>query len=338
MVPWPDPRDEVLIHDVARDPAAGRRIGNRAMPRRDALLDVGFALLGHAAECPGDAQRMLVVHRNAPLEVIAGEQRIRPQADAAHRPHRIRLAHALADAPVDEAVIELLELQLQMPRRVRPQPIVQPDAPIHVHPLEVQRIDRILLALKPVAGNVREDDLHEAVLPREGLPVGDQRSRLGSQVGPNQAGPGLNRIGLDPDLVLEASLGRGNVLVRLLDAAAVLVEQPAMVVAAQPALFDEAVGCVGAAMRALAVDQPEGAAQILVESQILAQQADRLDGLVFELGHRGYRHPIAAQQFAHRGAGADLREKLVLRAVEHFVDRPPQKFIVSYNCSCLFGT
>ena len=63
---------------------------------------------------------------------------------------------------VDEAVIELLERQLQMPRRVRPRLVVQPDAPIHVHPLEVQRIDRILLALKPVAGNVREDDLRRS--------------------------------------------------------------------------------------------------------------------------------------------------------------------------------
>src|SRR5580658_5343017 len=119
-----------------------------------------------------------------------------------------------------------------MPRRVRREFILQPDAPIHVHPLKVQRIDRILLALKPVAGNVREYDLDEAVLPREGLPVGNQRSGFGPQVGPNQPGPRLHRIRLDADLVLETSFWHGNVLVRLLDASAVLLKEPAMIVAA----------------------------------------------------------------------------------------------------------
>src|SRR6202162_3449783 len=139
----------------------------------------------------------------------------------------------------------------------------------------MQRIDRILLALKPIAGAIREYDLHKTVLPREGLPVGNQRSGFRSQVGPNQAGSGLNRIGLDPNLVLEASVGHGNVLVRLLDASAVLLTEPAMIVATQPALFDKSIGSVGAAVWAVAVYKPERAAQILIKRQIFAQQTYR---------------------------------------------------------------
>ena len=44
-----DPRDEVLVHDVGRDPAAGQRVLDRPVPRRDTLLHVRLALLRHAA-------------------------------------------------------------------------------------------------------------------------------------------------------------------------------------------------------------------------------------------------------------------------------------------------
>ena len=45
----PHPCNEVLIHHVARYQTAGGRIDHRAMPRRDALLHVEFALLRHPA-------------------------------------------------------------------------------------------------------------------------------------------------------------------------------------------------------------------------------------------------------------------------------------------------
>ena len=90
-------------------------------------------------------------------------------------------------------------------------------------------------------------------------------------------------------------------------------------------------------MWAVAVHQPERAAQILIKGQIFAQQTYRLDGLVFKLAHRGYRHPVTAQQAAHRGARANRSEKLILRTVEHFVEGPPQKYIVRYNCAAGTG-
>ena len=56
---------------------------------------------------------------------------------------------------------------------------------------------------------------------------------------------------------------------------AALVHQPAVIVAADAGLLDEAVGEVGAPVRAMAVEQPVTAAEILVEHEVLAQQADR---------------------------------------------------------------
>src|SRR6185437_5843142 len=84
-----DPGDEILIHHVRRDPASGARVLDRALPGRDAVLDIRFALLRHAHERPGDAERILVVDRDAPLEILAGIKRVRPQADAADGPERV---------------------------------------------------------------------------------------------------------------------------------------------------------------------------------------------------------------------------------------------------------
>ena len=43
-----------------------------------------------------------------------------------------------------------------------------------------------------------------------------------------------------------------------------------MVIAAETAFLDEAVGKIGAAVTALTVDQAKGAAEILVEHQVFA--------------------------------------------------------------------
>src|SRR5690606_29977251 len=81
-----DPRDEVLVHDVAGDPATGRLVLDRRAPGRDALLHVRVALARHAVERPGDAERVLVVDRHAPLEMVAEAEDVRPQREAARGP------------------------------------------------------------------------------------------------------------------------------------------------------------------------------------------------------------------------------------------------------------
>src|SRR5262249_16384700 len=108
-----DPGDDVLVDDVARDPAAVLVL-DRAHPGRHALFHVRLPPLRHTHEDPGDAERILVVDRNAPFEMIAEIEAVRPQRDAAYGPIRIVLVGILAHPLVDEAVVEFLELELQV--------------------------------------------------------------------------------------------------------------------------------------------------------------------------------------------------------------------------------
>src|SRR5262249_31258295 len=130
---------------------------------------------------------------------------------------------------------------------------LQDTRPVAVQPLEVHRVDRVLLTLKPVTGDFREDDLNETVAPRERLPGGHEGHRRRPQVGPQQASLGLHGIRLDTHTVLKASLGIRNLLKWLLQALTGLIPYPAVVVAAQPAALDPSIGQVGATMRAVPV-------------------------------------------------------------------------------------
>src|SRR5580693_6051963 len=99
-----------------------------------------------------------------------------------------------------------------------------------MQPFEVDGIDRVLLALEPVARDLRDGYLLEAarVIP---IPVGQQRRWPGPQVNPKEAGFLLHLVCLDANLVLEAALGMPGLLERLMKASAGVVEQPAVVIA-----------------------------------------------------------------------------------------------------------
>src|SRR5215470_3089874 len=189
--------------------------------------------------------------------------------------------------------------------------------PVRVQPLEVHRIDRVLLALEPVAGDLGEHDLHEAVRPGEGLPGRHQRRRRRPEIRPEQSGLHLDRISLDAHAILELRLWVRGLLERLLKAAARVVPEPAVVVAAQAAAVDPAIRQVGAAMRAVAVDQAVVPSLVLVENEVLAHEPYGLGGTLVELGDGGNRHPVAPEQLAHRRAGADFRQSPVLLLAEH---------------------
>ena len=80
---------------------------------------------------------------------------------------------------------------------------------------------------------------------------------------------------------------------------AVDVEQPAVERAAQPAVLQPAVGEIGAAMRAVAVDQAVAALVVAEQHEVLAHQPHRLDRPVAgELVDQRDRLPVAAQQCA----------------------------------------
>src|SRR6266508_2487227 len=120
-----DPRDEVLIHDVRRDPAPGPWVLDRAVPVRDPVLREGFHLVRYPIEEPTNAQHVLVVDGHAPLEVTAGKETVRPETRAADGPELVALRLAFEDAPVGEAVLELVEADLQVRRWLVPVEAVQ---------------------------------------------------------------------------------------------------------------------------------------------------------------------------------------------------------------------
>src|SRR5262249_36181153 len=86
----PDPGDDVLVDHVARNPASAL-ILDRADPGRNRVLHVRLAPFRHPHEEPGDAERVLVVDRHAPFEMIAEIKAVGPERDAADRPIGIAL-------------------------------------------------------------------------------------------------------------------------------------------------------------------------------------------------------------------------------------------------------
>ena len=288
-----------------------------AIPVRNALLPVRLHLVGHAIEEPAHAQHVRVVDRHAPLEVAAGEQAVRPETAAPDRPQLVLLGLALEDAPVGEAVLELVEPHLQVRGRALALGAAERARPVRVQPLEVHRVDRVFVALEPVAGDLREHDLHEAVRPGEGLPGWHQRRRRRPEIRPEETGLRLDRVGLDVHPVLELRLRVGGFLERLLQAPARVVPQPAVVVAAQAAVVDPPIGEVGAAMRAVPVDEAVVPGFVLVENEVLAHEPHGFRRAVVQLRDGGDRHPVAPEQLAHRRAGADLRQSPVLLLAQH---------------------
>src|SRR5262245_38153867 len=194
-------------------------------------------------------------------------------------------------------------------------------APVRMEPLEMHGIDRVLLALDPVAGDLGEHDLDESVSPRERLPCRDQRHGGRAEIRPQEPGLRLHRIGRDVDAVLEARSGMRDLLEGLLDAAAALVPLPAVIVTAEAAGLDPAIREIRAAMRAVAIDQSVAAGAVPVQDEVLAEQTDRLDGMHLELELGSDRHPVPAEQLAHARARADLGQRAVLRLAQHRASR-----------------
>src|SRR5690242_14772166 len=84
------------------------------------------------------------------------EQGIRPKANASDRPQGIGLRHAFANASINEAVLEFIKFDFQMFGRIGTEVSAKTDIPVHVHPFEVNRIDRVFLALEPIARDFRD--------------------------------------------------------------------------------------------------------------------------------------------------------------------------------------
>src|SRR4029077_7450735 len=164
-----------------------------------------------------------------------------------------------------EAVLGLLECDLQVPGRIGSPAAGLSDAPVHVHPLKVHRIDGVLLTLKPVARQFRKEDLHESVLPAEWLPIRKLRRGRRAEVCPQEPGMRAARIGPCDRPAAAARARIDDILERLLEAPAIGVEPPAMVIAPQPARLHVAVRQIRATMGTMALEQPEVSREVAVE-------------------------------------------------------------------------
>src|SRR5215468_1739519 len=182
----------------------------------------------------------------------------------------------------------------------------------------MHRIDGILLGLKPIAWNFRKDDLTESVFPSKRLPVWNERSRLGSEIGPDQTGVGFHWIGFDVNLIFKMRFPGTDIVIGLLDTPARFIEQPAVIIASQPALLNKTIGQIGPAMRALPVDETERSMQVFVQNKVFPEKTDRFHEFSIEFRHRRDRHPIAPQEFTHRSAWTDTSEALIVFPGQHY--------------------
>src|SRR6185437_8452061 len=279
----------------------------------DLLLERHVA--GQCVDEPAHAQRVLVVNRHPPLEV-ADVQAVRPQADPSGGPQFVLLGRVLADAPVDEPVVEFVEAEPAVGGRAGPVFAAQHLGPVVMQPLEVDRVDRVLLALEPVARDL--GDRYLLVAPRvEAVPVRQFRRRVRAEVRPQQASLFLHRVGVDADLVAEAPLGVPCLLERLVQAPAGVLEEPAVVVAAQAAVFHEAVRHVRAPVRTVPVDEAVVPAPVPEQREVLAEEPDRLYVLLLELRGARDRMPVTPQQFSHRRSPACFAQEAVSLITQH---------------------
>ena len=156
-------------------------------------------------------------------------------------------------------------------------------------------IDADLERLQPVAA--------EQALEREGMAIRRNKTvdfrkcrRLAfAEIGPEDSALLNHRVGALRDVLAQHGVpGLGGCF----EALARHVEQPAVEGAAQAAILQAAEGKVGAAMRAMALDQAVTSLLIAKQHEILAQQFDRLDrARSLQLVDQRRRLPVHPHQF-----------------------------------------
>ena len=164
------------------------------------------------------------------------------------------------------------------------------------------------------------EGLGEAVAGRrdEGVEGRQRRRRRAFRAEPGEHDAGALDHGIAALAHALAEL-RAERLGRRFEAAPVDRELPAVEGAAQAIGLVAAEREIGAAVRALAIEQAEAAGAVAKENEVLAEQADRLDrprrqrriDARIEFLDQRRRLPVAAHQRAARRAGADARDPFV---------------------------
>ena len=183
----------------------------------------------------------------------------------------------------------------------------------------MRRVDADLEGLQPVASPQPLEG--EAVRGGRGKAVeGRQRGQrqvFGAEVGEDHARHLPHRVAALAHALAQRGADRFG---GSLQAAAVGRELPAVEGAADAVALVPCETQIGTAVRAVAVEQTPGTCGIAKQHQILPQQAHRLERATghawvepgVELIDQRRRLPIAAQQLAAAGAGADAGDQIVL--------------------------
>ena len=233
-----------------------------------------------------------------------------PAADwaARLRPCAPRVVADAAGGDIDHADRGLDELQLRQYAELVGEHRAADD---RVQKRCMGRVHRVFHDLQPVARIkiflARDQPIarpDETVVDRERRPL------LGrAHIGEDDAVVFVDRIGAVAQPVLQRAVGR---LARGLEDRPVGGEQPAMVAAADPLVVDQAKFQRGAAMRAMQLQQADGAALVAEHDEVLAEDLDPQRQIVQLVGETD-RLPEAAQIFAARRAGANMGEFRISR-------------------------
>ena len=176
-------------------------------------------------------------------------------------------------------------------------------------------VDLAFQRLQPVAVEERAHEQPVFLAIIEELVVGQERRLVRAQIREDHAAALDARVGEMTHFVFVRALRR---LGRHLEHAARDVEEPAVVEAAQAAVFDSAVAEIGAAMRAQKAEQSRPAGIVAEENEILAEDSHRLGRAAGrQLRRERDRMPVLAHERAARRTGSGLRDEIVLFFGQH---------------------
>ena len=139
----------------------------------------------------GDVQGMSIVQRDAPLVGAVRAQDVREYERVADGPVLVGLALTFHDAALHDALRKFVEADLHMARAVARDDWLALAFPDIVHvatvqPLHMHRIERVLDALQPVAGQRRDADMAHDVVPDQQIQSREQGRRLRTEIGEHQ--------------------------------------------------------------------------------------------------------------------------------------------------------
>ncbi len=189
-------------------------------------------------------------------------------------------------------------------------------------------VDRAFQRLHPVAvlpflGDVAVRGRHQ-----RHLQVRQFRHRVRrAHIGPDHLAPFAHRIGLDADQVLGIEIGIGG---RHVDAAAVGIEFPAVIDAADAAFLVAAEPEIGAAVRTILIDHPDHAAGVAERQQLLAHHHDLL-GRTVGVGQ------FLRQQTPATRTGAAIRPSACRHRFRSGIDCPLRGAWLSSGVVIAFG-